>query len=311
MTVVSGEAVHISVLREESVEALRVDRGGIFLDCTFGGGGHTRALLDCHPQVHVVGIDRDARALARAQGWREKYGERLELFHGTFSHIEELVGVRRFEGVLADLGMSTDQLREGRGFSFTDGDSLDMRMNEAEGMTAQEFLNTASDRDLYLALVEGGIGKGARALVSSIQRARPITSAQHLADIVRGSSGAKRSESVHPATVVFQAIRMAVNKEREEIEGLLESIPHLIQPGGRFACITFHSIEDRLVTNRLREWDSGGSYPASWRGPREEKKLGTLMSKKPILPTESEVLRNPAARSARLRVFEFGSDFER
>jgi 16S rRNA (cytosine1402-N4)-methyltransferase len=206
--------------------------------------------------------------------------------------------------------MSTDQLKEGRGFSFADGASLDMRMDESRGVSAQEFLNTASERELYLALVEGGVGKGARSLVAAIQRARPFETAQQLADVVRSGAGAKRSESgVHPATVVFQAIRMAVNQEREEIAGLLESVPHLIQPNGRFACITFHSIEDRLVTNQMREWESGGSYPASWRGPRDGKCYGALVSKKPILPSENEISINPASRSAKLRVFEFSGDF--
>lgn len=310
MTTQAGKAVHIPVLRDEVVEAVGASRGGLFLDCTFGGGGHTRAMLDAHPEVWVVAVDRDARALARAEVWKGEYGDRLELYHGTFSHIEEHVGQRKFHGIIADLGMSTDQLKEGRGFSFSDGDALDMRMNEAEGMTAQEFLNTASDRDLYLALVEGGVGKGARQLVSAIQRNRPIVSATQLAEVVRGSMAAKRGESgVHPATVVFQAVRMAINREKDEIIGLLESIPHLVIPGGRFACITFHSIEDRLVTNQLREWESGGSYPASWRGPRELKKMGRLTSKKPIVPSDDEVNRNPASRSARLRVFEFDNDF--
>ena len=310
MTSSAGKAVHIPVMRDEVVASVKAHEGGVVLDCTFGGGGHTRALLDAHPDLWVVGIDRDRRALDRAEEWRGAYGERLELLHGSFAHVEELVGSRRFHGIVADLGMSTDQLREGRGFSFADADTLDMRMDESQGVSAREFLNSASDRELYLALVEGGVGKGARSIVGAIQRARPIETAQQLADLVRSSAGAKRSESgVHPATVVFQAIRMAINQEREEIAGLLESVPHLIQPHGRFACITFHSIEDRLVTNQMREWESGGSYPASWRGPREGRCYGALVSKKAVLPSENEVAINPASRSAKLRVFEFSGDF--
>jgi 16S rRNA (cytosine1402-N4)-methyltransferase len=202
--------------------------------------------------------------------------------------------------------MSTDQLYEERGFSFSDQGAFDMRMNETDGITAAEFVNGASERELYLALVKGGVGKNAKQIGHAIQRARPITTAKELGEVIRQSQLGKRGESKsHPATVVFQAIRIHINREREEIEDLLEAAPHLVKPGRRLAIITFHSLEDRIVTGRLREWESAGTFPASWRGPREGRQLGHLTTRKPIVPSDEEIDRNPASRSARLRVFEF------
>jgi 16S rRNA (cytosine1402-N4)-methyltransferase len=305
-----GDAVHVPVLLREVVEQLKAERGGMFLDCTFGGGGHTRAILDASPDSWVVAVDRDARALARGAVWASKYGERLTLVHGAFSQVAGAVGAAKFDGILADLGMSTDQLHEGRGFSFSDASSLDMRMDESSPLTAQEFINSASEREIYLALVEGGVGASAKQTARLIVGGRPFSSATQLADLVRSSSVGKRGASkVHPATVVFQALRMKINREREEVSALMESAPGLIKgKGSRLAVITFHSVEDTLVAREMRRWESAGSYPASWRGPRSGKKLGQLVPRKPICPSDDEVFTNPASRSARLRVFEFDGE---
>lgn len=302
-----GEAIHVPVLLAEVLDFLRADRGGLFLDCTFGGGGHTRAILDASPESWVVALDRDVRALERGSRWASQYGDRLKLLHAPFSQIQEVVCGARFDGVLADLGMSTDQLREGRGFSFADDGILDMRMNEEEGVTAQEFVNTASERDLFMAFAEGGVGSSARQLARFIKDHRPFQSAKHLADVVKSSHlGKKGASKVHPATVVFQALRMKINGEREEIQGLMSSAPHVVKgAGARLAIITFHSIEDTLVAREMRRWESAGSYPASWRGARTEQQLGRCVSRKPVCPSVEELERNPASRSARLRVFEF------
>jgi 16S rRNA (cytosine1402-N4)-methyltransferase len=306
MTELSGGAVHIPVLLNEVLEVLGAGRGGMYLECTFGGGGHTRALLDAHPDTWVVALDRDARAIERGRGWAAKYGDRLELVHTPYSDVLQKVSFRGFDGVLADLGMSTDQLREERGFSFADHSALDMRMDETTGASAQEFLNTAAEREIYIALARGGVGTTARQLARVLVSKRPFTSAQELAEVVRGSQLGKRSVSrVHPATVVFQALRMHVNQELQEIETLLDVLPVLVKNGGKLAVITFHSIEDRLVANTMRGWESAGTYPASWRGPRDEKRIGVVSPKKPIVPTDEEVSCNAASRSARLRVFEF------
>jgi 16S rRNA (cytosine1402-N4)-methyltransferase len=306
MSFSGGDAVHVSVLLKECVEQLRVGQGGMFLDCTFGGGGHTRAILDANPDAWVIALDRDQRALERGAQWAGRYGDRLELIHAPFSDVLSSVSFRGFDGVLADLGMSTDQLREGRGFSFADEGPLDMRMDESVGPSAQDFLNTASEREIFVALAQGGVGVMAKQLARILAAKRPFSSARELADVVKASQLGKRSESrVHPATVVFQALRIWVNQEIDQIESFLEAVPQLVKPGGRLAVITFHSIEDKLVAHRMRTWESAGSYPASWRGPREERKIGRVWPKKPILPSDHEVEMNPASRSARLRVFEF------
>lgn len=299
--------MHVPVLLREVVEQLQAERGGMFLDCTFGGGGHTRAILDACADSWVVALDRDRRAIERGERWAGTYGERLQLVHAPFSKVSEVVGSAKFDGVLADLGMSTDQLREGRGFSFADEGMLDMRMDEEAHLTAQEFVNTASERDLYVALAEGGVGSTARQLARHLIAQRPYESAKQLADSVRASWLGKRGSSkVHPATVVFQALRMRVNREREEIEGLMAAVPDLVKgASARLAVITFHSIEDTLVAREMRRWESAGSYPASWRGARTERQIGRCVTRKPVCPSDEEVQRNPAARSAKLRVFEF------
>lgn len=303
-----GDAVHVPVLLREVAEHLQAEKGGMFLDCTLGGGGHTRAILDASPSSWVVAVDRDRRAIERARKWAPAYGERLSIFHAPFSSVGEVVGASRFDGVLADLGVSTDQLREGRGFSFSDVGPLDMRMDEESSSTAQDFVNSASERELFLALAEGGVGTTARGLARAIVAQRPFASARELAEMVRASHlGKKTGSKVHPATVVFQALRMWVNREREEIQALLGAVPKLIKgEGSKLAVITFHSLEDALVMRELRRWESAGTYPASWRGARDEKRIGKIDPRKAITPGEEEVQRNPASRSARLRVFEFG-----
>lgn len=313
MNQATGDAVHIPVMLNEVIEALGARSGGMFLDCTFGGGGHTRAILNANPDSCVVAIDRDSRAIERGRRWSSEYGSRLELIHTPFSGMVKAVSNTTFDGALADLGMSTDQLREGRGFSFADQGALDMRMDEGLGNdTAAEFINKASEREIFIALAEGGVGKNARSIARTIIFERPFASAKALADAVKASQLGKRSESkTHPATVVFQALRMKVNNELGEIKQLLEDAPCIVKKGGRLAAITFHSIEDKLVTNCMRKWESAGSYPANWRGNRTEKRIGLVVNRKAIVPSDEEILHNPAARSARLRVFQFGSDFSK
>jgi 16S rRNA (cytosine1402-N4)-methyltransferase len=298
---------HRSVLLNEVVEAFSDVGHGVLLDVTFGGGGHSRALLERFPECRVCAFDRDSRAVERGLAWSNAFGGRLQVRQGRFSQIEELVQGQVFDGVLADLGMSTDQLYEGRGFSFNDHTALDMRMDENDEMTAEAFINTASERELYRALVEGGVGSHSKRLAFFIADKRPFASAQELAESIRHAQLGKRGVGKsHPATVVFQAIRMKVNREREEIQALLDAVPRCINRAtGKLAVITFHSIEDALVARTLRGWESDGSYPASWRGPRTGKSIGRVWPKKATLPSSSEIHENPASRSAKLRFFEF------
>jgi 16S rRNA (cytosine1402-N4)-methyltransferase len=310
MSGVNSEAVHVPVLLHEVIEQLRAEKGGMFLDCTLGGGGHTRAILDASPDSWVVALDRDQRAIKRASVWAGRYADRLKLVHAPFSQASEVIELSKFDGILADLGMSTDQLREGRGFSFADDAELDMRMDESAPLTAKDFINNAPERELFLALAEGGVGASARQLVRFLISRRPYENAKELAEVIKQSHLGKKSVSkVHPATVVFQALRMKINREREEILALMEAAPKLVKgDGSRLAVITFHSIEDTLVAREMRRWESAGSYPASWRGPRNERRIGSVNPRKPVCPSEDEVRRNPASRSARLRVFEFARE---
>jgi 16S rRNA (cytosine1402-N4)-methyltransferase len=296
--------VHIPVMRYEVLDHLRGSQGGVFLDCTLGGGGHTEAILEANMQNTVVAIDRDLRALDRARERLARFGDRVTLHHLPFSRVHEVAITERFSGVLADLGVSTDQLREARGFSFHDSDSLDMRMDESQGTTAADFVNRATEQDLFRALKEGGVGSEARRVVQAIVRERPFTSARHLATVVNRSIGTTPSPT-NPATVVFQAIRIAVNDEYEEIRGLLRAIPDLTKPGGRGVVISFHSLEDREVARTMREWEAGDTSPANWPGASRREGIGRLLTRKALTPTEDEIEGNPASRSARMRVFEF------
>ena len=308
----SKVGVHIPIMVDEVIDALQAKKGGMFLDCTFGSGGHTKAILDASPDAWVVAMDRDSRAIERGNALASEYGERLELVHAPFADLESAVSFKGFDGVLADLGMSTDQLKEGRGFSFVDEGPLDMRMDESSGMSAQEFVNTAAEREIYVALAEGGVGQNARFIARTIVQERPFESARQLADVIKRSHLGKRGESrVHPATVVFQALRMKVNDEIGQLEHFLQAVPKVSKKGARFAVITFHSIEDKIVTNRMRSWESAGSYPASWRGARTDVRVGHVVNRKAIVPSDDEVQQNPASRSARLRVLEFEKDFSK
>ena len=304
----SKVGVHVPIMVDEVIDALQAKKGGMFLDCTFGSGGHTKAILDASEDAWVVALDRDPRAIQRGQSLVAQYGDRLELVHSPFADLESALSFKAFDGVLADLGMSTDQLKEGRGFSFADEGPLDMRMDESVGMSAQEFVNTASDREIYLAMAEGGVGQNARLIARLIVENRPFESARQLADFIKNAHVGKRSESkVHPATVVFQALRMKINDEIGQLEHFLQAVPKVVKTGARFAVITFHSTEDKIVTNRMRSWESAGTYPASWRGARTEKRIGHVVNRKAIVPSDEEVARNPASRSSRLRVMEFES----
>lgn len=309
-----GASQHISVMMNEVVEYLKAaEQGGSYLDCTLGGGGHTCAILQANSENTVVAIDRDESAIARMQArMTEDQSGRLELLYGSFGAANHLLAeahpgdVPEFKGILADLGLSTDQIKEGRGFSFSDSDTLDMRMDKAQSVSAAEIVNEASEQELFIILKKGGVGKDARRIARAILAARPLESAARLAEVISSASSREtRAKKVHPATVPFQALRIEVNQELHEIESLLSVSPDLVVRNGRMAVISFHSIEDKLVTKTMRSWE-GESAPANWAGPVTSKpSLGRLITRKAVVPQAEEIKRNPAARSARLRVFEF------
>lgn len=299
------ETVHIPVLEREVCEYLQAERGGRFIDCTLGGGGHTIAILKSNPANTVVAVDRDLRALDRARERLKSFGDRVKLVHGRFSKVTEVVSNETFDGMLVDLGISTDQLKENRGFSFGDSAELDMRMDESESISARDIVNNTSERELFLILKKGGVGSEAKTVAHAIVQARPITETRELARVINTSiAGQSRKKQTNPSTVVFQAIRIAVNGELQEIEELMAAAPTLVRGGGRLAMITFHSLEDQLVTSTMRSWEQAGDFPASWRGPRG-RSLGKMVERKAVAPSEEETTRNASSRSARLRVFEF------
>ncbi len=303
-------SIHQSVLLAESIEALNVSQhGGVYLDCTLGGGGHAEAILQSHPSAVLFALDRDASAIERSKGKLAGFGDRFEVAQGSFADLLHLYSPKRFDGILADLGTSMDQLKGVRGFSFNDDAPLDMRMDQSQPLSANEVVNTYDEKALKKVLQVGGCGSEAGTVARAIVRARPIVTAKALAEIISETVPPwKRHESTHPATVPFQAIRIEVNDELSQIKALLDAVPSLINSGGRCAIITFHSLEDRIVTNTMRRWESGGERSSLSRIAPQEPSLGRLLSKKPVVAGDAELSRNPAARSARLRAFEFNAE---
>ncbi|MCB0330648.1 MAG: 16S rRNA (cytosine(1402)-N(4))-methyltransferase RsmH [Bdellovibrionales bacterium] len=298
--------VHVPVLLSEVIRALKPETGGRFLDCTLGGAGHTEAILKSSPDTQVVAIDRDRRALERAELRLAPYKGRFELHHLAFSELPEVESKGPFKGILADLGISSDQLEEARGLSFREEHPLDMRMNEEDSMTAEDIVNSYSAGQLTGMLRRGGVTRNMKRYVEAIVKGRPFESAQELGEAISNATPIRDRKERHPATVVFQAIRIEVNSELREIEVLLDLVPRLIAPSGVFACICFHSLEDQVVTKRMRKWKGAGA-PANFPGAEAhaEQSLGKLLTRDAITPSAEEVKANPRSRSALLRVFEF------
>jgi 16S rRNA (cytosine1402-N4)-methyltransferase len=303
MTVTSTH--HIPVMVNQVLIALRAEEGGAFLDCTGGGGGHSLALLTAHPKNRVTILERDPRACALIEKRLSEYADRFELKNVRFSSVVDntYFHTTQFDGSLADLGMSTDQLKGERGFSFHDSSDLSMVM-DGEGVTAREILNTSSEQELFLLFKRGGVKEEARLVARTIVKNRPYASATQLSSelrplLLRRRSGEKRSD---PCTVIFQALRMQVNDEINELEALLRGIPRIVKTSGRIVFLTFHSLEDQLVTRAMRQWQSGEDENLPRYAPRTS--LGVLLTKKATAPSEDEIQLNAASRSARMRVFE-------
>jgi 16S rRNA (cytosine1402-N4)-methyltransferase len=303
-----NETRHISVLLNESIEYLQASKGGQFLDCTLGGAGHTKAILDSNSKNTVDAIDRDIRAIDRAKIKLSEYLSRVNFHHLEFASITEVIEEKKYDGMLIDLGISTDQIKENRGFSFHDESPLDMRMNEEDELTADFVVNNYPEKELIKVLKKGGADKEGYPAAKAIISNRPIKTAKQLADIVSKAVSFKsnKGKSTHPATTVFQAIRIEVNKEYEQIEKILDLAPMVVKVGGRLVVITFHSDEDKLVASRMRNWAAGDTTPAKLRFLSFDKgSKGRFLTTKPVVASEAELSVNPAARSARLRVFEF------
>jgi 16S rRNA (cytosine1402-N4)-methyltransferase len=284
---VNPEFQHISVLPQETIAALNLQPDGHYLDVTLGGGGHSRLMLEAEPTIHVTGLDQDALALAAAQQNLAEFGDRVTFERRNFARFK--AGDRKFDGILADLGVSSAQLDiADRGFSFRSDAPLDMRMDQRQELTAAIVVNTWSEQELADAIFTYGEERLSRRIASQIVAARPFTTTKALADLVwKCAPNAYRNGRIHPATRTFQALRIVVNQELAVLEKLIEKAPKWLNPGGRLVLISFHSLEDRITKHHMKE------HP-----------LLKVLTKKPILPSDAEIKGNPRARSAKLRIGE-------
>jgi len=303
---------HVPVLLAETLEHLEPGRGGLFVDATLGLGGHSEALLAASPDVRLVGIDRDPEALERAGRRLQGFGPRVRLVHANFHHLQQALagigvpgGNDRVAGVLADLGVSSLQLDTARrGFSFRFDGPLDMRMGLSD-VTAADLVHETSEGELERIIREYGEERQARRIARAIVRARaekPIETTGELRRLIAQAKGprAEREERIDPATRVFQALRIAVNQELEGLEDFIQEAVDLMEADGRLVVISYHSLEDRIVKNTLRDAARGEIDPVTGRS-RSESQLIEVMTRKPVRPSEAEVEANPRSRSARLR----------
>jgi 16S rRNA (cytosine1402-N4)-methyltransferase len=284
--------VHEPVMLREVVEALRPRSGGVYADATAGGGGHSQAILEASaPEGRVVAVDRDPAAVAAARQRLAPYGERAVVVHGDYAELGPILreqGAARVDGLVADLGVSSAQLDGAeRGFSFSIEGPLDMRMDRSHGPTLAELLEGISERELADILYQYGEERRSRAVARSIVRARDEQTLATTLDLRRAvvrALGPRRQGKIDPATRTFQSLRIALNRELEQLELLLAALPEWLADGGVATIISFHSLEDRLVKHAFRG------------EPRLEP-----LSKKPLIPSDEEQARNPRARSAKLR----------
>ncbi len=290
---------HVPVLLTEALDFLRVKPGATVADCTLGMAGHSAEIARrLGPTGRLIAFDRDPQALALAKAKLDavcaELGDQapqIELVGEAFSSIERHVQAGSLDGLLADFGVSSLQLDEAeRGFSFMADGPLDMRMDTRSGLTAEQVVNEASEHELADLIYEYGEERRSRRIARAIVRGRPVLTTGQLAQIVRAAAPAMKQDRIHPATRTFQAIRIYVNRELDEIKALLEAAPRLLKPSGRLAVISFHSLEDRIVKDSLRE----GAQKGIW----------TILTKKPVTAGEAEMDRNPRARSAKLRAGE-------
>ena len=304
---------HVPVLFDEVMEALAVKPDGTYVDGTTGGGGHSSGICGrLSAKGHLVAVDRDAEALSAAEKRLEPYGCRKTFVHANYSDIAaiEAAAGGKVQGILLDLGVSSYQLdNPERGFSYMNDAPLDMRMDASDRLTAYEVVNGYSEEDLARIIKDYGEERWARRIAEFIVRERksaPIGSTDRLTEIIKAAIPAKaRRTGPHPAKRTFQAIRIEVNDELGHLREAVEKLPDLLESGGRIAIITFHSLEDRIVKTeferRLDPCTCPKEFPVCVCGKKADVKRVT---KKPVVPTETETAENPRARSAKLRVLE-------
>ena len=306
---------HISCMPAEVAHYLNLRPGGIYLDGTVGGSGHSRLICTrIRPDGLLIGIDQDLDAIRHAREILTPVCPRLSLHHDSFSHLDRIVhdlGLEGVDGILLDLGLSLHQIEgSGRGFSFKRDEPLDMRMNAEADMTAADIVNHWGVDDLVRIFRDYGEERHARAIARAIVRERtrqPLASSKALADLVYRSMppAAARSQKIHPATRVFQALRIAVNRELDRLQHTLPLAVDCLKPGGRLCVLAFHSLEDRIVKQTFREMARACTCPpkapfCTCGGQAQV----TLLTRRVVRPTAEEVAANPMARSTRLRAVE-------
>lgn len=278
---------HLSVMGQEVLTGLNLKDDGHYLDVTVGGGGHSALILAENPTIRVTALDQDIHAIEAAKNRLKEFGDRVEFWHGNFS--EYSPDLQKFDGIVADLGVSSAQFDQPhRGFSFRHEAPLDMRMNPSQARSAAQLINHASEKDLADMFYQYGEERMSRRIARAIVQRRPLQTTTQLADVIISSLPAtarKKRWRIHPATRVFQALRIAVNRELEVLEKLLALSPHWLNPQGRLCIISFHSLEDRLVKYGFRDNDTLD-----------------ILTKKPLIPSDVEQRQNSRSRSAKLRI---------
>jgi len=287
---------HTPVLCDEAIDFLHVQANGCYVDCTLGLGGHSEAIFRrLGPEGRLVGFDRDPEAFELAKTRLERVAEEmgaqapgLTLIPEDFGSIARHLEPASVDGLLADFGVSSLQLDQAeRGFSFQADGPLDMRMDTRSGVTAEQVVNEMDERELANLIYEYGEERRSRRIARAIVRGRPVTTTGQLARIVAQAAPAMKQDRIHPATRTFQGLRIYVNRELDEIRAWVEAAPGLLKPGGRLVAISFHSLEDRIVKDALRD----GARQGIWE----------VLTKKPAVAGDEETERNPRARSAKLR----------
>lgn len=290
------EAGHVPVLLKEAIDFLAIKRGGTYIDATVGLGGHSFEIAKRLGALgHLIGLDKDPAALevARAKLVFEQDAPEISLLHGSFAEIGKRFGFAKADGLLADIGVSSLQLNDAaRGFSFQAEGPLDMRMDPQAELTAEQVVNQVDEVTLANLIYEFGEERRSRRIARAIVRSRPIRTTAQLADVISAAARPmnQAERRIHPATRTFQALRIFVNHELNDLRALLDAAPQVLKPGGRLVIISFHSLEDRIVKDALRDGVKQGYYE--------------LLTKKPVTAGEEEIDRNPRSRSAKLRAAE-------
>lgn len=301
--------MHKSVLLEECIENLNIKPDGIYIDCTLGYGGHSEKILSCITTGHLYAFDQDMEAINYSKERLSKINDHFTLVHSNFVYLKEKLlelGVKEVDGILFDLGFSSPQIDDAeRGFSFMKDAKLDMRMNKEQTFSAYNFVNEYSENDLAMVFFKYAEEKYSRSIAKNIVKSRPINSTMELVDIIKRSVPVKYALSRHPERVIFQAIRIEVNKELDYLEAVLPQAIEMLKVGGRICVITFHSLEDRIVKQTFK---LNSEVSPLVKGlpiiPDEFKPKIKLINKKPILPTSKEMEENSRSKSAKLRVIE-------